>query len=566
MRGELDWVVMRALEKDRVRRYQTANDFAADVMRYLTDRPVEASPPSAGYRFSKYARRNRAALTTAVLLCLTLVFGMAASAWQAVRATAAEKRAITAQELAEDRLVLGFEAVDDLYAEVATRWLADPRWGVPLPRAFLEKALPFYEEFVERRRVNSTMGRAYNRIGEILIQLRRFKEAEKAHDRSEAIWMAMLAVDPENPEHIRGLGNCYANQGELPRVWERRLPFLEKAIAQRERLTERFPAVQNYWKDLARSHGAMAIWSRHTGGAQKHLDRQREITERLSAENPSDPDLKSDLGTIYRAYSEVHGSTQHFSDAEPYSRRALAIHDELHAKYPTLPRYLQHLAWDLVNLGFVLNNAKKYDEAARVSGRSALIFEGLVRDYPDNPSLLRNQAAALTMKVIGLILSSNRMEAEQGITQLKGLGNAEAVSTRLAEICWHLVQRDAPRVTEPAYAVELAGRAVALQPESVPAWHAMGMARYRAGQWEEAIAALMKANELEHDKGFAFNGFFLAMAYHHKGDAKEARSWYARSVSWLADHKVEDQNAVRYRNEAASQLGLGITELEAKPK
>ena len=64
--GELDWIVMKALEKDRRRRYETANDFAADVMRYLTDQPVEACPPSAWYRFAKFARRNRAVLTTAV--------------------------------------------------------------------------------------------------------------------------------------------------------------------------------------------------------------------------------------------------------------------------------------------------------------------------------------------------------------------------------------------------------------------------------------------------------------------------------------------------------------------
>ena len=65
VRGELDWIVMKALEKDRRRRYETANDFAADVMRYLTDQPVEACPPSAWYRFGKFARRNRVALTTA---------------------------------------------------------------------------------------------------------------------------------------------------------------------------------------------------------------------------------------------------------------------------------------------------------------------------------------------------------------------------------------------------------------------------------------------------------------------------------------------------------------------
>jgi eukaryotic-like serine/threonine-protein kinase len=566
VRGELDWVVMRALEKDRRRRYETANDFAADVMRYLNDQPVDACPATARYRFSKYARRNRAALSSAALLGLALVSGIAASTWQAVKATAAEKRAVAAQELAEDHLEFGLQAVDDLYDQVANRWLASARWGVPLPRPFLEKALPFYEKFVEGRRVNPTMGRAQNRIGEILIQLRRFQEAEKSLDRSEAIWLALLAVDPENPEHIQSLGKCYANQSELPHVWERRRPILEKAISQRVRLTDRFPAVVSYWKELAGSHGAMAVWSRHTGGAQKHLDRQREITERLSAANPSDPDLKSDLGTINRAYSEVYGSTQRWTDAEPYSRRALAIHDELHTMYPTLPRYLQHLAWDLVNLGFVLNNACKYDEAARASSRSALIFEGLAREYPESASLRSSHVAALTIKAIGLIMTNNRALAEQAITQLEGRGNAEETSARLAEICWHLVQRDVPRVTEPAYAVELASRALALGPESVPAWHAMGMARYRARQWEEAISALTKVNELEHDEGLAFNGFFLAMAFHQQGDPERAHSWYDRSVRWLADHNVKDPNAVRYRDEATMLLGVKNPELEAKPK
>src|SRR5262249_49167833 len=56
-RGELDWIVMKALEKDRSRRYETASAFAADVQRYLADEPVLACPPSAGYRFRKFARR-----------------------------------------------------------------------------------------------------------------------------------------------------------------------------------------------------------------------------------------------------------------------------------------------------------------------------------------------------------------------------------------------------------------------------------------------------------------------------------------------------------------------------
>src|SRR5207248_9686489 len=64
VRGELDWIVMKCLEKDRSRRYETASALATDVQRYLNDETVQACPPSVGYRFRKFARRNKAALAT----------------------------------------------------------------------------------------------------------------------------------------------------------------------------------------------------------------------------------------------------------------------------------------------------------------------------------------------------------------------------------------------------------------------------------------------------------------------------------------------------------------------
>src|SRR4026209_2358500 len=73
LRGELDWIVMKTLEKDRNRRYETANGFAADVQRYLCGEAVQAVPPSVGYRFRKFARRNKAALAFAGLVLLILL-------------------------------------------------------------------------------------------------------------------------------------------------------------------------------------------------------------------------------------------------------------------------------------------------------------------------------------------------------------------------------------------------------------------------------------------------------------------------------------------------------------
>jgi serine/threonine-protein kinase len=93
LRGELDWIVMKALEKDRNRRYESASALAADVQRYLRDEPVEACPPSAGYRLRKFARRNRRVLVTAGLFAAVLVAAAAVSAWQAVVARDAQYQA-----------------------------------------------------------------------------------------------------------------------------------------------------------------------------------------------------------------------------------------------------------------------------------------------------------------------------------------------------------------------------------------------------------------------------------------------------------------------------------------
>jgi serine/threonine protein kinase len=89
MRGELDWILLKALEKDRNRRYETANALAADVLHYLHDESVQACPPSARYRFRKFVRRNKGILAPVGVVALALVIGTLVSVWQAVLATEA---------------------------------------------------------------------------------------------------------------------------------------------------------------------------------------------------------------------------------------------------------------------------------------------------------------------------------------------------------------------------------------------------------------------------------------------------------------------------------------------
>jgi serine/threonine protein kinase/WD40 repeat protein/Flp pilus assembly protein TadD len=112
IRGELDWIVIKCLEKDRGRRYQSANALAQDLERYLSDEPVEACPPSARYRLSKFARKYKKPLAITGVFALVLIASVVVSAWLAVWATVAEKTARQAQVAAQAERQ---QAVTNLY-------------------------------------------------------------------------------------------------------------------------------------------------------------------------------------------------------------------------------------------------------------------------------------------------------------------------------------------------------------------------------------------------------------------------------------------------------------------
>jgi serine/threonine protein kinase/WD40 repeat protein len=119
LRGELDWIVMKALEKDRNRRYETAGAFAADVQRYLRDQPVQACPPTIGYRLGKIVRRHKGAVLAASLVVLVLVGGIIGTTWGMLRATEAHADAVQEADLKAHALQDKENALRDKEAALA---------------------------------------------------------------------------------------------------------------------------------------------------------------------------------------------------------------------------------------------------------------------------------------------------------------------------------------------------------------------------------------------------------------------------------------------------------------
>jgi serine/threonine protein kinase/tetratricopeptide (TPR) repeat protein len=551
IRGELDWIALKALEKDRARRYETPNDFAADVMRYLTDQPVEACPPSAWYRLTKHVRRHRASLATAATILFFLIVSTAASAWQAIRATAAERRAT-------DNLELGLRAVDELYEDVVGRSFNTLRWAPTLPRSFLETALPFFQRYADARRVDPGVALATLRAGEVLIQLRRFPEAEAAVRRAEVIYQALLAVDPGNVQHQRDLAACYEAHYYLPISSGERIPVLEKAIALREGIAKRFPATALYRRELATSHRALGsgMIAGRGGPVEPHITRARELGEQLCRDNPDDPDLRNDLGYTLREIAQGYMNVGDFAAAEPFSRRAWAIVDDLVTSYPTRPQFRVQLGWAGWNLCELLLATERPEQVPQIASRAMAIYEGMSNELPEQPYYREVRIRILALQARAFIRTEKLAQAQPIIARIETSVDSPLAAGGLGGIVWELAQSENVGKAPPSHIVGLAARVLRTNESSIFYWHLSGMARYRAGQWDEAIVALKRANELEHDAGFAFNGFFLAMAYQKKGDAALAKDWYNRSLAWKAKHKPVDRIAEKYRAEAAAVLGL----------
>jgi serine/threonine protein kinase len=124
VRGELDWIVMKCLEKDRSRRYETANGLARDVERHVADEAVEACPPSTTYRLRNFARKNRKLIGVAAGFAIIMTLGTVVSRWQAVRAIRAEgealierDRALAAEDRATGEAAIS-QAVNDFFNEL----------------------------------------------------------------------------------------------------------------------------------------------------------------------------------------------------------------------------------------------------------------------------------------------------------------------------------------------------------------------------------------------------------------------------------------------------------------
>jgi serine/threonine protein kinase/tetratricopeptide (TPR) repeat protein len=408
VRGELDWIAMKALEKDRNRRYETANGFAQDIERYLKDEAVLACPPSASYKLRKLMQRNKGAVAAIGSLLVTLVLGITGTSIGLFRARSAQAEAIherdkameaqkqemLASQKAQTNYHRARQAVDVMFTQVAEKWLGHNASLEPLQKHFLLEASRFYEDFAKEEssdpQVRLERANAYRRLGEIHHKLGETAEAEKAFKKATAILSELSTQYPSDWDFIWALADNYYQHGFMLQFSERTVDALDtykKAVLCYERLVGQFPDQPKYQLNLAQSVGGMASVLFDTNlhkESEQSYRRCLSLIESLPADFAQDPDCRFYLGLMESELSDRLLKMGQSREARLLFYRGKAIYEKLVEEYPREPKYCNEFSWSLKIEGDQLRGTNT-TEAEKSLRRALALEEKQVVESPRVP-------------------------------------------------------------------------------------------------------------------------------------------------------------------------------------
>ncbi len=277
LRGDLDWIVMKCLEKDRSRRYDSASGLARDLERYLTGEPVLARPPSTSYRLGKFVQRHRAAVLAGVAVAAALMAGTVVAAWQAVVATQAkqhalEKEAAALEKEAETRAVLDFVETK-VFATARPKGQQGGLGTSTTIRQALEAALPFVadrfrEQPLTEARLRMTLGKSFQYLGECKIAAKQFQIARALYSQHRGL------DDLDTLDSMDWLAESYRYMEQYP----------EALQLQQETLARRKSHLGPDHRDTLRSMNNLAICYWAMGRTAETLQLHEETLARRQAQ------------------------------------------------------------------------------------------------------------------------------------------------------------------------------------------------------------------------------------------------------------------------------------------
>jgi serine/threonine protein kinase len=306
LKGDLDWIVMKCLEKDRTRRYETANGLGADLKRHLNNEPVAARPPSAAYKFQKALRRNKVLFAAGTAIFIALVLGVIGTGIGFLRSQKQRRIAEEAQRRAHENFDQAHGAVRDMLA-IAQDDLKDRPGLQPLRVRMMRAALDRYRAVLDRPSADpalrAELGRRYIDYG--------FAAFEIGADYTNIV-----------------------------------LPAYDAGLSIQRQLVKEQPRNRSLHADLGWSMILARLWHDPTG-VETNQPEAVGIFEALIREDPRDPFAR--IGLAWALGLTLDGHMPNDPERNPKAQRRLELLEELVKEYPHTAEFKRDLANELAN-------------------------------------------------------------------------------------------------------------------------------------------------------------------------------------------------------------------------
>jgi serine/threonine protein kinase/tetratricopeptide (TPR) repeat protein len=397
LRGELDWIVMKALDKDRTRRYQSASSFAADVQSYLSNEPVRACPPSTTYRLRKFARRHRAVLCMTSFVAAALLVGTAAATWQAIRATRESTAKATALIGKDAALATARQAVEQMLFRVGSNRLQDVPLSHPLRQSLLKDALQFYEALVPQSEGDPALrdqtADTLNAMGGIQRELGQYENARDSFGREIQLLRALSESHPHVPAYSEKLA---AALEDLAYTWQvtPQGPNEDAADAYYREALAIYADLERRWPDRAQPvtlglrHLAEAANARGEHETAQRLWRESiERGEKFLARDPSATAARSQLcWACVDLWQSIDASSENPMAGLERVIQMGARHAAILLEQDPGATYVRDVAASVnLRLGIVYCRTGRSDEAIAIFNSTVDEINSLCADCPWNP-------------------------------------------------------------------------------------------------------------------------------------------------------------------------------------
>src|SRR5438094_515219 len=413
LRGDLDNILLMALRKEPARRYQTVDQFADDIRRHLESRPVLARKDTIGYRARKFVRRNRVAVAGALLILVSLIGGLIATAWQAHRATVqkalAERRFNDVRQLAHSVLFDYHDAIKNLPGATRVR------------ERLVKDALNYLDSLAGEATGDPALQRelaaAYERVGDVRgeafgASLGDRAGATDSYRKALTIREALVAAAPRDVQNRRDLaiisrkiGNQFLDTADPAPG----LGYLRKSLSLYSELATEQPMRAELQQDLAEAYTALGNGLEANGDESAVLEQYGKalpIYQELLQGNPKERVLRRSLSVVYEKMGNALFLRSDTKGALENNAKALALRESLLAEDPTNTDYRRIVAISYQNNGDYRAWMKDTSGALESFRKKLQLDEQSVAADPANAQAVGDLAYS-NLRLGELLVSSN---------------------------------------------------------------------------------------------------------------------------------------------------------------